>query len=95
MKIDQIPEVIEIAEKIEHRLLTEMSKLIQARDVPFAIAVYTTALTKVIGGALALSKDEGLRKATHAAVNAMIGAAITDAGVIFATDEAIRKASKA
>lgn len=94
MNIEQIPEVIELSEKVEERLIKEMANLIDARDVPFAIAVYTSALSRVIGASLALSKDQELRTATHEAVHAMIGVAMKQANATYATNEAIEKASK-
>ncbi len=94
MKIEQIPEVIELCEKIETRLMKEMTNLIDARDVPFAVSVYTSALSRVIGAALALSKDQAIREATHQAVSSMIGAAMQEANAAYAADEAIEKASK-
>lgn len=95
MNIEQIPEVIELADKVEERLVKEIANLIDARDVPFAIAVYTSALSRVIGSAIALSKSEELRNASHRAVSGMIGVAIKHANATYVADEAIEKASNA
>lgn len=94
MKIEQLPELIDIVEKVETRLMHEMANLIEARDVPFAVSVYTTALSRVIGAAIAMSKSDDVRKLTHEAVHAMIGVAMTEANASYVTDEAIEKASK-
>ncbi len=95
MNLQKIPEVMDMVEKVEERLVKEMSNLIDARDVPFAVSVYATALSRVIGSAIALSKDEELRRATHEAVHTMIGIAMTAANASYSADEAIEKASKA
>ena len=95
MKIEQIPEVVETVQKIESRLMQEMANMIDARDVPFAVSVYTTALSRVIGSAIALSKSEDLRSVTHEAVYQMIGLAMDQASASYTADEAIEKASKA
>jgi hypothetical protein len=55
--------------------------------------VYTSALSRVIGAALALSKDQDLRNATHGAIHMMIGVAMKEANATYAADEAIEKAS--
>lgn len=94
MKLDQLPELIDIVEKVETRLMHEMANLIEARDVPFAVSVYTTALSRVIGAAIAMSKSDDVRKLTHEAVHAMIGVAMTEANASYAADELIEKASK-
>ena len=94
MNIEQIPEVIEIAEKVETRLIKEMANLIDSRGVSFAVSVYTSALSRVIGSALALSKSQELRNATHQAVSNMIAIAMVEANATYAADDAIEKASK-
>ena len=95
MKLEQIPELMDVVQKVESRLLNDIANLIDARDVPFAVSAYTTALSRVIGAAIAMSKSPELRKLTHEAVHMMIGAAITEANSSYAADEAIEKASKA
>lgn len=95
MKLEQVPEIIDLVGKIEERLMKEMANLIDARDVPFAVSVYTTALSRVIGAGIALSKSAELREATHAAVHTMIGVAMVEANASYSADEAIEKASKA
>lgn len=94
MKLEQVPEIIEIVSKIEERLMKDMANLIDARDVPFAVSVYTTALSRVIGAGIALSKNAELREATLQAVSMMIGAAMVEANASYSADEAIEKASK-
>lgn len=94
MNLEQVPELIDVVSKVESRLMQEMANLIDARDVPFAVSAYTTALSRVIGAAIAMSKSDELRKLTHEAVYMMIGAAIQDASASYAADEAIEKASK-
>lgn len=93
MNTEQIPEIVDLVEKIEGRLLKEVANLIDARDVPFVIAVYTSALSRVLGAIIALSKDKGLRDSSHEAINVMIGIAIKNANATYAADEAIEKAS--
>ena len=89
-----IEEIKDMVFKIEEKLILEMSHLIDARDVPFAVSVYTTALSRVIGSAIALSKSEDLRRVTHEAVHLMIGMAMDQASASYTADEAIEKASK-
>lgn len=94
MNLEQVPELVDIVEKIETRLMHEMANLIEARDVPFAVSAYTTALSRVIGAAIAMSKSEDLRKLTHGAIHMMIGQAIEEASASYAAGEVIEKASK-
>ena len=91
---EHIDEIKDMVFHIEDKLILEMSHLIDARDVPFAVSVYTTALSRVIGSAIALSKNEDLRKVTHEAVHMMIGIAMDQASASYSADEAIEKASR-
>jgi hypothetical protein len=94
MNAERIEEMKDIVGKVEDRLLQEMANLIDARDVPFAVSVYATALSRVIGSAIALSKSEGLRTITHEAVHMLIGSAIDESLACHSAHEAIEKASK-
>lgn len=94
MKLAQIPELVATAQKIETRLLTDLETLMKARGVAFAVSAYTTALSQVIGAAIALSKNPELRDTTIQAVNMIIEAATQEANAIYETSDAIEKASK-
>ena len=94
MNLEQIPELAETAHNIEMRLMKDFASLVDARGVSYAVSAYVTALSKTIGAAIAMSKNEELRNATHDAAHLMIGLAMEEANASYAADEAIEKASK-